>query len=248
MYADSSSHSPTTPAGRLIAVPCAIQPVNRVSVRGCWRLSGAFLPALALRASSGGQQGDPRCGDGVVPEVGEWDHAWVLTTDEASVERARAVASVFAELLGQHGVPGELTLTGGSSLPGLVTKGDIDLHLRVVAADFDDAVERLSEVADAAHPDIWTDSFATFERSHAPIVGVAVTVVGSEHDVRFTSGWAHLAAHPDAREEYNALKRRVDYEGEKSRFFDTLSAASARTSGTAGTTGTPLDTGTLPRR
>jgi hypothetical protein len=150
----------------------------------------------------------------------------MLTTDESSVERARAIAEVVRGLLRAHGVAGELTLTGGSSLPGLLTKGDIDLHLRVSAADFADVVERLRGVADAAHPEIWTDTFATFERIQEPIVGIAVTVVGSEHDTRFTSGWAHLAEHADAREEYNALKRRVEYEAEKSRFFDTISAAS----------------------
>lgn len=151
----------------------------------------------------------------------------MLTTDGASVERARAVARAVRALLTEHGVPGELILTGGSSLPGLLTKGDIDLHLRVSAADFEPAVERLHGLADAVHPEIWTRTFATFERNDEPAVGIAVTVVECEHDIRFTRGWAHLARNPAARTDYNALKRTTDYEVAKSRFFDEISGDSA---------------------
>ncbi|MET0315880.1 MAG: hypothetical protein ABW188_03570, partial [Rhodococcus fascians] len=65
------------------------------------------------------------------------------------------------------------------------------------------------------------------ERTEGPAVGIAVTAVGCEHDIRFTSGWAHLAQDSAAREEYNALKRSVDYEVAKSRFFDEISGDSA---------------------
>jgi GrpB-like predicted nucleotidyltransferase (UPF0157 family) len=155
----------------------------------------------------------------------------MLTTDDASVRRARAITETVSKLLEEHGVPGELTLTGGSSLPGLVTKGDIDLHLRVRRADFDRAVARLDAVAGAAHPEIWTSTFATFERTEEPSVGIAVTVSGCEHDIRFTSGWAHLRENPHAREAYNALKLTADYEGAKSRFFDTISHAATPDAG-----------------
>jgi GrpB-like predicted nucleotidyltransferase (UPF0157 family) len=148
----------------------------------------------------------------------------VITTDHLSVERARAIAAEARDLLAEHGVPGELVLTGGSSLPGLVTKGDIDLHLRVRSAEFAAAVERLQTVARIAHPEIWTPSFATFERVEPPVVGIAVTVRGSEHDVRFTTAWERLAGDGAAREEYNALKQAEDYEAAKSSFFDRISS------------------------
>ena len=57
---------------------------------------------------------------------------WQLTT-AATVERARAVFEVHRDRLREHGVPGELELTGGSSVAGLLTKGDIDLLRRVYA-------------------------------------------------------------------------------------------------------------------
>ena len=149
----------------------------------------------------------------------------MFTTDEASVERAQGIAKVVSDLLEEQGVTGELRLTGGSSLPGLVTKGDIDLHLRVAAERFEDVVERLRGVADAAHPEIWTATFATFERTEEPSVGIAVTVIGCEHDTRFTTGWAHLAGDANARSEYNALKRTSQYDDAKSRFFDRISGS-----------------------
>lgn len=148
----------------------------------------------------------------------------MFVTDAASVFRADAIAAAVRALLAAHAVPGELSLTGGSSLPGLLTKGDIDLHLRVRADRFESAVERLRAVAGAVHPEIWTRTFATFERTDEPAVGIAVTVIGCGHDIRFTSGWARLAEDPDARDEYNALKRAEEYEDAKSEFFDRISS------------------------
>ncbi|WP_157973925.1 GrpB family protein [Desertihabitans aurantiacus] len=144
------------------------------------------------------------------------------TTDEATVARARATAREAAALLARHEVPGELVLTGGSSLPGLLTKGDVDLHLRVAPGELAAAVERLRTVAEPVHPAIWTDEFATFERREPPVVGIAVTVVGGEHDTRFVRGWARLRDDPAARHRYNELKRGTDVEAAKSAFFDAL--------------------------
>ena len=80
----------------------------------------------------------------------------------------------------------ELVLTGGSSVPGALTKGDVDLHLRVDPAGFAECVPALRGAYDVVHPEIWQDTLATFEVPGAPLpTGVAVTPVGSAHDVRF---------------------------------------------------------------
>jgi hypothetical protein len=80
----------------------------------------------------------------------------------------------------------ELVLTGGSSVPGALTKGDVDLHLRVGPAGFAECVAALRGAYDVVHPEIWQDTLATFEVPGAPLpTGVAVTPVGSAHDVRF---------------------------------------------------------------
>jgi alkanesulfonate monooxygenase SsuD/methylene tetrahydromethanopterin reductase-like flavin-dependent oxidoreductase (luciferase family)/GrpB-like predicted nucleotidyltransferase (UPF0157 family) len=148
-----------------------------------------------------------------------------MTTAE-SVAASRIILNEERRALAEAGVHGELTLTGGSSIPDLLTKGDIDLHLRVTAAKFADAVAGLRGMSDRyqiVHPEIWTPWLAAFERVSGPPVGIAITVVGSEHDRRFVNSWERLGADPAARREYNALKRRApDYETEKSAFFDRI--------------------------
>ncbi len=150
---------------------------------------------------------------------------WQLTTPE-SVQQAVAALAGERRKLTAEGVPGNLSLTGGSSLAGLLTKGDIDLHLRVAADDFPVAVSRLPALFAAARTEIWTSCFAVFERASVPPVGVAVTVVGSEHDLRFLRSWEQMGQSAAAREQYNILKRTsTDVEADKSRFFDSLTAA-----------------------
>ena len=127
-------------------------------------------------------------------------------------------------LLGEH----ELVLVGGSSVPAALTKGDVDLHLRVPAAGFGPTVTALREIYAVVHPEIWQESLATFEVPDAPLpTGVAVTPVGSEHDTRFRLGWQLLAADPALVDAYNAMKLRhrdrpEEYEQRKSAFFDML--------------------------
>jgi hypothetical protein len=152
---------------------------------------------------------------------------WQLTTVE-TVALARALLAEHRRDLERNGVPGELTLTGGSSVEGLLTKGDIDLHLRVTGDDFAVSVDRLPRLYEPARREIWTPFFAVFERPSVPPVGVAVTVVDSEHDRRFVLSWQQLRINDAARERYNQLKRDGgDIETAKSRFFDSLVAGSA---------------------
>ena len=42
-----------------------------------------------------------------------------------------AVLARESRRLAELGVPGELVLVGGCSVPGALTRGDVDLHLRV---------------------------------------------------------------------------------------------------------------------
>ena len=131
----------------------------------------------------------------------------------------------LAGLLGGH----ELVLLGGSSLPTALTKGDVDLHLRVPAAEFDRTVALLRGVYQVVHPEIWQETLATFAVPAALPAGVAVTPAGSVHDVRFRRSWQLLAADPQLVEAYNTMKLRhrdrpEEYERHKSAFFDMLVA------------------------
>ena len=148
-------------------------------------------------------------------------------------DAALAVLAAERRRLRRLGVPGDLVLVGGSSVPGALTHGDVDLHLRVPPADFPDAVARLRRTYRVVHPQIWTSTLATFElvRPGPPPVGLAATPLGSEHDVRFTRTWALLAADPALVADYNAVKLAGDgpdgagYEERKSAFFDRLVAS-----------------------
>ncbi len=164
----------------------------------------------------------------------------MLRSDDL-LPRARAILAAERERLRRRGVPGELVLVGGSSVPGALTRGDVDLHLRVAPEDMATAVAALREVYDVVHPEIWQPTLATFavpgpEAAGLP-TGVAVTPVGSEHDVRFTVTWRRIAADRALLAEYNRLKehdagggtasgavRDEAYEARKSAFFDRVVA------------------------
>jgi GrpB-like predicted nucleotidyltransferase (UPF0157 family) len=143
------------------------------------------------------------------------------------IDAARAILrherTRLATLLADH----ELVLVGGSSVPGALTKGDVDLHLRIPAATFGSTVAVLRVVYRIVHPEIWQPTLATFAVDAALPTGVAVTPVGSEHDLRFSRSWQLLAADPDLLHAYNDVKGRhgpedAEYEQSKSAFFDLL--------------------------
>lgn len=139
---------------------------------------------------------------------------------------ARRTRDEVADALRRLSVPGELVLTGGTSVPGALTKGDIDLHLRVVPHEFADVVSRLRAAYLAASPASWAATLAVFDLSGSHPTGLAVTPVGSEHDRRFCRTWAAIRRDPELLARYNALKTAADdaagYEDRKSAFFTEL--------------------------
>lgn len=142
-------------------------------------------------------------------------------------DRAIGILTMQRETLRHLGAPGELLLVGGSSVPGAVTRGDVDLHLRVDGSEFADTVALLRRALPVVHPEIWSPTLATFDvPSLALPTGLAVTPTGSEHDLRFTRTWQLLGADPTLIGEYNEIKRAGDladvteYERRKSAFFD----------------------------
>ncbi|MEV4640640.1 hypothetical protein AB0J80_25180 [Actinoplanes sp. NPDC049548] len=141
---------------------------------------------------------------------------------EAAHRILAAVRNRAGPLLPEH----ELTLTGGSSVPGALTKGDVDLHLTVAPEDFAAAVATLRRLYRVVHPQIWQDTLATFAVDAELPTGIAVTPAGSEHDLRFRRSWQRLAADPGLLAAYNAMKLEPggDYESRKSAFFDRLAS------------------------
>jgi GrpB-like predicted nucleotidyltransferase (UPF0157 family) len=146
-----------------------------------------------------------------------------LLWSDALTEDARQIHAAVSLRLSELDVPGTLELTGAASLPGVLTKGDIDLHLRVPEGTFTQVVERLGTAYSPTNIEIWAPTLAVFEIPGGRPAGLAVTPVGTEHDRRFTAAWRRLAQNRALLEEYNELKRTAfgdpAYEDRKSAFF-----------------------------
>jgi hypothetical protein len=107
---------------------------------------------------------------------------------EAELRASVAVA------LGDHGariaarLPGvEIEHVGSTSIPGALTKGDLDLLVRVDAAGFDAAVVTLRGLYAVHQPENWTPTYASFLDPAAvdPPVGVQLAIRGSADDLLF---------------------------------------------------------------
>ena len=123
---------------------------------------------------------------------------------------ARDIGLVLAELRRDVRVlaPGvELEHIGATSMPDGVTKGDVDVNLRVDADRFDQVVGALSSRFDVAQPQNWTETYASFSDTRRGVpLGIQVTVRGSDDD--FLVALRDLMRDdPELRHEYDAIKR-----------------------------------------
>jgi GrpB-like predicted nucleotidyltransferase (UPF0157 family) len=112
-------------------------------------------------------------------------------------------------------VPGaEIEHVGSTSVPGALTKGDVDLLVRVRRDDFDAATLALKGHYAVHQPANWTPTLASFadHGSADPPVGVQLVVAGSPDDALFGPFRDALIRDPRLLAEYNALKRRQDGE------------------------------------
>lgn len=142
---------------------------------------------------------------------------------------ARAVHREVSVLLDRLDISGTLELTGGSSISGALTKGDIDLHLRVEPHNFVAVLARLDEALLRTNLHAWADTLAVFAVNGDRTVELAVTPIGSEHDRRFSVTWERLRSEPELLREYNELKLGAvgtsHYEILKSDFFTRITTA-----------------------
>jgi len=117
---------------------------------------------------------------------------------------------------------------GATSIPYSLTKGDLDIQVRVPRSNFRNAVTALSRNYSRNKKSKWTAEFAAFEDSRRQIpVGVQLTVTDSPLDIfwRFRDA---LRGKPSLRAQYDALKRRhagnnmVTYRRAKNKFINKL--------------------------
>ena len=121
---------------------------------------------------------------------------------------------------------------GGTSLPGLLTQGDVDLHVRAVRRDFEPARDALEELYEPLFPEEWDAEVAYFRAPDSqPLVEVVLTVIGSLDDRYHYDAWQLIAADHDVADRYNDMKRSLegaaldDYKAAKRDFFRELVAS-----------------------
>jgi len=103
----------------------------------------------------------------------------------------------------------EVEHIGATAVPGSLTKGDLDLLVRVPAADFAPAAELLGSRYEIHQPENWTAGLASFKRvpeGEIP-VGVQLVAIDGEFD-RLALGWRErLRSSPALLRRYNEVKR-----------------------------------------
>jgi len=147
----------------------------------------------------------------------------------ACAEHSARIARVVAQAEIEH--------VGSTAVPGALTKGDLDLLVRVPAERFAAAVAALRGLYAVQQPENWTPTYASFADpgSRDPPVGVQLVVAGSPDDALFAPFRDALIADPALLAQYNALKRGLDgaaygdYTDAKQAFIERVLAAGAGT-------------------
>ena len=125
---------------------------------------------------------------------------------------------------------------GATSVPGLLTKGDLDLQVAVSPPEFDRAVVLLQTKYSTHQLENWTNSFASFkvEKASDLPIGVQLVIQDSKGDI-FIKSRDLLLARPEKVQELNRLKqlhedRDMDtYIEDKGKFFELLLANAPET-------------------
>jgi GrpB-like predicted nucleotidyltransferase (UPF0157 family) len=149
----------------------------------------------------------------------------LLPQVERVVSRVRAeLASWLPQAAFEH--------IGGTSVPGCVTKGDVDVMACVPPEAFPAAIDVLRVHFAVKQPENWTTQFASFgdDRGYELPLGVQLvtTYPGADFLVFIRD---HLLSHPESLVEYNRLKLQSAGRGAKAyweakdRFFSALLAA-----------------------
>ena len=150
----------------------------------------------------------------------------LLVDDSASSQRsfARIAEDVSAILPGA-----EVEHVGATAVAGCVTKGDVDVLVRVTRDAFPSAMDTLDATLQRSVRNDPTGEYVEYDFNSAGCYGsVQLAVAGSWHDRRFRRLKSVLASDDAALARYNELKRyhdglsMTDYRIAKAAFIDAL--------------------------
>ncbi|MDP3073569.1 MAG: GrpB family protein [Opitutaceae bacterium] len=103
----------------------------------------------------------------------------------------------------------EIEHIGATAIPGAITKGDVDVMVRVTPAEFRAAADVLSAHFAIKQPENWTPDFASFGDDDSYDLPLGVQLVAKNTDAdQFSFLRDHFITNPAALADYNRLKQR----------------------------------------
>ena len=119
---------------------------------------------------------------------------------------------------------------GASSFPGVMTKGDLDVQIRVEVADFEKAVKDCESLFPRRHQELWNDEFALFADPAQEVkIDIMLTVKDSAYDSFYKIRDA-MIKNPELQKKYMDFKNQYsdflsdEYRKAKHIFFRQLEA------------------------
>ena len=99
---------------------------------------------------------------------------------------------------------------GSTAVPGSLTKGDLDLQVRIPKSQFKSADTILAQHFERNTGSIQTEEFSSFKDDSATVpIGIQLTVIGSKFDL-FWKIRDLMLADPALVESYNQLKQNFE--------------------------------------
>lgn len=151
-----------------------------------------------------------------------------LDPERLAEERKRVHA-----LLSACNLPGQTFEVGSTAVPGVLGKQDLDFLVRVPAADFHSARERLDQHFERNAGQLSNDQYQAYHIPSTLDVAIQLTIEGGPYDT-FSDFLSCLATNPEIRAAYNTLKLAYngkpmnEYRAAKSQFIEaTLATFSA---------------------
>lgn len=98
------------------------------------------------------------------------------------------VQRVLAEVVARLRVllpDAEIEHIGATAIPGALTKGDLDVMVRVLSFEFQAAAEKLKTVFSIKQPTNWTENFASFGEDHGYELPLGIQLVAKDSDADF---------------------------------------------------------------
>jgi GrpB-like predicted nucleotidyltransferase (UPF0157 family) len=131
---------------------------------------------------------------------------------DSVLEENAAIFEAHARRIRERLPQVEVRQHGGSAAPGLVTAGDVDVHVRVDIESFTPARDALCELYEPTLREKWNEQVAYYIAPGArPPVEIVLTLIGSSDDLHHGAAWERILSDPALVERYNALKR--EHEG-----------------------------------